>query len=90
MYYGLGMLELNVRTESGAMYNFMIDRVKTVVRLAGDTEWYILNTSGPIAVGFELRGTYIEKRSKKEVWFESPDKVVEIMAQFVTNCRIKN
>ena len=85
--HGLTMLRLDVITESGAVYMFAIDRRKTVFRQPGDANCYALLSSGPIAVGLQLRGYFIRKKflKKEEVWFESPDKVVEIIARFRTN-----
>ena len=82
---GLTLLMLSVRTESGALYKFSIDRRNTMISPAGDDNWYTLIQSGPIAKGHTLRGVYETKTHN--IKFESPDKVVDVIAQFYTNRR---
>ena len=82
---GLTLLILSVKTENGALYKFSIDRRNTKISPAGDDNWYRLIQTGPIAIGLELRGTY--ETNTHVIKFESPDKVVDIIAQFHTNMR---
>ena len=81
--FGLTLMILSVKTESGALYKFSIDRRDTKISPAGDDNWYTLISSGPVASGYELRGIY--KTKTQTIEFESIDKVVDISAQFHTN-----
>ena len=84
--HGLTLLTLHVKTANGEEYIFGIDRRKTIVSLPGEDKAYTLISSGPIAVGLELRGHY----EKKTIFgadihtFESA-KVTDIVAKFELN-----
>ena len=82
MNHGLTMLELSAETVSVERYGFGIDREKTIVFIPGEEKAYPLISSGPIAVGYELRG--ICKKRGTLYSFES-DKVKEIVAKFTLN-----
>ena len=69
MNRGLTMLEIRVETENGDLYGVGIDREKTVVFVPLEDKWYPLISSGPIAIGYELRGIY--KKRNNEYTFES-------------------
>lgn len=83
---GLTLLILSVKTESGVLYKFSIDRRNTKISPAGDDNWYTLIQTGPVAIGCELRGVYETKTH--EIEFKSTDRVVDIIAQFHTNMRL--
>lgn len=82
MSYGLTTLELSVETENGEVYGFGIDREKTVVKVPNEDKNYHLISSGPIIVGWELRGKY--RKRGNEYTFEST-KVTNIVAKFALN-----
>lgn len=89
MKYGLTMLTLDVETENGEVYHFGIDSQKTIVRLPGEDKAYTLISSGPIAIGWELRGMYKKRTiSGNEYKFEST-KVTNIVANFSMNMSFK-
>ena len=79
---GLTMLEISVETENGDVYGIGIDREKTVVFVPWKNKWYPLISSGPIAIGLELRGIYKERNI--EYTFQST-KVTNIVGKFTMN-----
>lgn len=82
MNHGLTMLEIRVETENGDVYGIGIDREKTVVFVPWEDKGYPLISSGPIAIGWELRGIY--KKRNNEYTFEST-KVTNIVGKFTMN-----
>lgn len=85
MNHGLTMLELKVETASGEVYFFAIDREKTVVVVPWEDKAYTLIASGPIAVGWELRGKYRKRTIAGDIHTFESTKVKNIIAKFSLN-----
>ena len=85
MDYGLTMLTLEVETASGEVYVFGIDREKTIVIVPWEDKAYTLISSGPIAVGLELRGMYKKRTIAGDTHTFESTKVTNIVAKFTLN-----
>lgn len=82
---GLTALKLEVTTENGEVCIFGIDREKTIVGVPWEDKCYPLISSGPIVVGFELRGKYRKRTIAGEIHTFESVKVTNIQAQFALN-----
>lgn len=82
---GLTALKLEVTTENGEVYIFGIDREKTIVGVPWEDKCYPLISSGPILVGWELRGKYKKRSVSGDVHTFESTKVTNIQAQFALN-----
>ena len=82
---GLTMLKLEVETASGEVYVFGIDREKTIVFVPWENKAYTLISTGPIAIGLELRGMYRKGIIKGDTHTFESSKVTNIVAKFTLN-----
>ena len=85
MDYGLTILTLEVETASGEVYRFSIDRQNTVVICPWEDKAYTLISTGPIAIGLELRGVYKKRTIKGDTHTFKSAKVTNIVAKFSLN-----
>ena len=85
MNHGLTMLSLEVETANGEVYVFGIDRENTIVAVPWENKAYTLISTGPIAVGLELRGMYRKRTIADEMHTFESAKVTNIVAKFGLN-----